>query len=474
MNRWSAPNRREFLKFLAASPLLGAAGQVQQGGDIIASAQDALNVFDFETVARQKLPPAHFGYLATGVDDDATVRANREGFSRYQMRSRRLIDVSRIDTSIRLMGVTWKTPIVLAPVSSQRAFHPEGELAVARAARSKGHLLMLSTLTTDADRGRERGARRTRLVPALRHHRLERDALDGQAGRGGRLSGAGLHCRSDQRHESRDPAAVRTPGHARLPRLPRSHQPADQERAQTDVQRTRPCGSRLAAARDLGLCQAPQGYDLDAPRDQGHRHARGRGRSPSPTAPTRSSVRITAGAPRRRDDRRSRASRKCWKAPRAAFPSSSTAASGVARTSSRPSPLAPPPSAWGDRMCGAWRRLARKASKPSSTSSRGNSSWPCATREQPRFRTSRGRTSSSGGEERRRLGGTARTRRRQLPPIFGCRSNQRQCRVEHDGNDTPSNDIERQRFHEPHRDQHPRNAADGQPDRAERRSTRSL
>ena len=148
MNRWSTPNRREFLKFLAASPLLGAAAQVQQGADIIASAQDALNVFDFETVARHKLPPAHFGYIATGVDDDATVRANREGFSRYQMRSRRLIDVSRIDTSIRLLGVNWKTPIVLAPVSSQRMFHPEGEIAVARAARSKGHLQVLSTLTT--------------------------------------------------------------------------------------------------------------------------------------------------------------------------------------------------------------------------------------------------------------------------------------------------------------------------------------
>ena len=158
MNRWSAPNRREFLKFLAASPLLGAAGQVQQAADIIASAQDALNVFDFETVARHKLPPAHFGYIATGVDDDATVRANREGFSRYQMRSRRLIDVSRIDTSIRLMGVSWKTPIVLAPVSSQRAFHPEGEIAAARAARSKGHLLILSTKPRLRSRTRTRRA----------------------------------------------------------------------------------------------------------------------------------------------------------------------------------------------------------------------------------------------------------------------------------------------------------------------------
>jgi isopentenyl diphosphate isomerase/L-lactate dehydrogenase-like FMN-dependent dehydrogenase len=148
MDSGSAPNRREFLKFLAASPLLGAVGQSQPAGGIIASPRDALNVFDFDAVAKQKLPPAHYGYIATGVDDEETLRANREGFSRFQIRSRRLIDVSRIDTSIRLMGATWKSPIILAPVSSHRAFHPEGELAVARSARSKGHLLMLSTLTT--------------------------------------------------------------------------------------------------------------------------------------------------------------------------------------------------------------------------------------------------------------------------------------------------------------------------------------
>jgi isopentenyl diphosphate isomerase/L-lactate dehydrogenase-like FMN-dependent dehydrogenase len=146
----SSTNRREFLKFLAASPLLRVAGQVPQGGDLIASVGDALNVFDFEPVARRKLPPAHYGYLATGVDDDATLRANRTGFSRFQVRARRLVDVSRLDTSISLLGATWKTPIALAPVSSLRAFHPEGELAVARASRARGHLQMLSTLTTSS------------------------------------------------------------------------------------------------------------------------------------------------------------------------------------------------------------------------------------------------------------------------------------------------------------------------------------
>jgi isopentenyl diphosphate isomerase/L-lactate dehydrogenase-like FMN-dependent dehydrogenase len=146
----SVTSRREFLKFLAASPILSVVGRAQQGGDVIAAPQDALNVFDFESAARQKLPPAHYGYLTTGVDDDATVRANRAGFSRYQIRSRRLIDVSRIDTSASVLGVKWKTPIILAPAGSQRAFHPEGEIAVARAARSKGHLQVLSTVTTSS------------------------------------------------------------------------------------------------------------------------------------------------------------------------------------------------------------------------------------------------------------------------------------------------------------------------------------
>ena len=150
------------MKFLAASPLLArgtalwktavAEAAVADSGapdrTLIASPNDALNVFDFEPVARQTLPPAHYGYLATGVDDDATLQANRTGFSKFQIRSRRLVDVRRIDTSIELFGATWKTPIVLAPVGSQKAFHADGEMASARAAAARGHLLILSTGTT--------------------------------------------------------------------------------------------------------------------------------------------------------------------------------------------------------------------------------------------------------------------------------------------------------------------------------------
>jgi isopentenyl diphosphate isomerase/L-lactate dehydrogenase-like FMN-dependent dehydrogenase len=115
---------------------------------LIASSDDAINVFDLEAVARNNLPPAHFGYMATGVDDDATLRANREGYSRLFVRPRRLVDVTNIDMSVELFGERWESPIVISPCGSQRAFHPQGELAVASAARTRNHLQILSTVTT--------------------------------------------------------------------------------------------------------------------------------------------------------------------------------------------------------------------------------------------------------------------------------------------------------------------------------------
>jgi isopentenyl diphosphate isomerase/L-lactate dehydrogenase-like FMN-dependent dehydrogenase len=167
-------HRRRFLKFLAGSPLAVLCGRAWfadrvdaaqspsdvPGGSLITSPAEALNVFDFEPVARRELPPAHFGYLTTGVDDDATLRANREGFSRFQIRPRRLVDVANVDTSVNLFGATWKSPIVLAPAASQKAFHPDGEIATARAAGAKGHLQILSTGATSSveDVGTAHGA----------------------------------------------------------------------------------------------------------------------------------------------------------------------------------------------------------------------------------------------------------------------------------------------------------------------------
>jgi len=142
--------RRRFLGFLAGSPLLAYAGLAgpSPAGSEVAEPADAINVFDLEDVARKNLPPAHFGYIATGVDDEVTLRANREGFLKFKIRSRRLVDTQQIDMRTQIFGTEWPTPIILAPAGSQRAFHEDGELATAKAARSRNHLQILSTVST--------------------------------------------------------------------------------------------------------------------------------------------------------------------------------------------------------------------------------------------------------------------------------------------------------------------------------------
>src|SRR5262245_5678501 len=161
-----AKSRRQFLKFLAASPLVGTADWSALAQELpsklpdpmlwapspttqlITSPKEAINVFDFEPVAFKNVPPAHFGYMASGIDDEVTLRANREGFLKFQLRPRRLVDVSKVDMSVDILGVKYDTPIVVAPVGGQRSFHDEGELATARGAKVGNHLQILSTATS--------------------------------------------------------------------------------------------------------------------------------------------------------------------------------------------------------------------------------------------------------------------------------------------------------------------------------------
>jgi len=160
-----ARSRRQFLQFLAGSPLLAYGGSAFAGEapsklpdpmlwapqnleELIKAPKDAINVFDFEPVCRKNVPPAHFGYMASGIDDEVTLRANREGFLKFQIRPRRLVDVSKVDMTTDILGVKYPTPIVLAPVGGQRSFHDDGELAAARGAKAGNHLQILSTATS--------------------------------------------------------------------------------------------------------------------------------------------------------------------------------------------------------------------------------------------------------------------------------------------------------------------------------------
>ena len=81
-------DRRAFLSFLAASPILAYAGLnsrwveevlaapvPQQNEVVIKSVKEALNVFDFDAAARVKLTPAHYTFITDGSFNNETLRA---------------------------------------------------------------------------------------------------------------------------------------------------------------------------------------------------------------------------------------------------------------------------------------------------------------------------------------------------------------------------------------------------------------
>jgi 4-hydroxymandelate oxidase len=137
-------NRRQFLSFLAASPAFAQAWH-QADPPVITSVKDALSIEDFEAAARKKLGLAHYGWVSSGVEEDATVRANRKGFGHFQLKPRHLVDIAKTDLHTELFGTVWDTPLFLCPIGLQKMYHPEGELPVARAAKAKKVLQVLAT-----------------------------------------------------------------------------------------------------------------------------------------------------------------------------------------------------------------------------------------------------------------------------------------------------------------------------------------
>ena len=109
---------------------------------------ELLTLADIERVAETLVPPETWGYIAGGAGDERTLSWNREAFSRYRLRPRVLVDVSRVSTETTVLGNAVSLPVLLAPTAVQQLAHEERELGTARGAAAAGTVMCLSTLAT--------------------------------------------------------------------------------------------------------------------------------------------------------------------------------------------------------------------------------------------------------------------------------------------------------------------------------------
>lgn len=158
MSHSTIETRRRLLRFLLASPLISSAAALSQWWPreagaypelaIPDAANRALDVFQMRAAAQRVLEPGPWHFIVNGADDGKTMTANRDAFDDWQIRARRLVDVSSVDTSVELFGQRLRSPILLAPAGDQQFVHADGELATVRAAAKRGHAMICSTVSS--------------------------------------------------------------------------------------------------------------------------------------------------------------------------------------------------------------------------------------------------------------------------------------------------------------------------------------
>ncbi|HEY9530904.1 MAG TPA: alpha-hydroxy acid oxidase, partial [Burkholderiales bacterium] len=105
----------------------------------------ALNIEDLRRIARRRLPRMVYEYLEGGSEDDVTLRANRQAFEAIAFSPRTLVDVSKRSQKATVFGRVYESPMGIAPVGAAGLFWHEGDIALARAARSANLPFVVST-----------------------------------------------------------------------------------------------------------------------------------------------------------------------------------------------------------------------------------------------------------------------------------------------------------------------------------------
>ena len=109
---------------------------------------DCHNIADLRELSKRRLPAPFYHFLEGAAETEYTANRNTSAFDDISLIPRCLVDVSFVDTSTTVLGQDIEWPVICAPTGASRFFHPEGELAVARAARGAGTLYSQSIMST--------------------------------------------------------------------------------------------------------------------------------------------------------------------------------------------------------------------------------------------------------------------------------------------------------------------------------------
>jgi 4-hydroxymandelate oxidase len=101
-----------------------------------------------EAAAREKVSPSTYAFYSGGSGPGRSIADNVDAWSRWYLRPRALVDVSKISTKTTVLGAEIDLPVLIAPCGFNVLAHPDAEVAVARAAAAAGTIHVLSTASS--------------------------------------------------------------------------------------------------------------------------------------------------------------------------------------------------------------------------------------------------------------------------------------------------------------------------------------
>jgi 4-hydroxymandelate oxidase len=120
----------------------------EMGSNEAVSERLPINLYEYESLAQQRLTPMAWDYYSSGAWDEVTLRENRAALDRLRLRYHVLRGVESPDLSTQILGRRHAWPVLVAPTAFARLAHDEGELAIARATAACEVTQVLSALST--------------------------------------------------------------------------------------------------------------------------------------------------------------------------------------------------------------------------------------------------------------------------------------------------------------------------------------
>ena len=146
----------------------------------------ALNIADLREMARRRVPGFAFEYVEGGAEDEATLRHNRQALADLRFVPQTLVATAARNLETSVLGQRSSAPLAIAPTGLNGMLHPEGDIALARAAAAFGIPYTLSTLSTSRleDVAAEAGGRLWMQLYVFKNRAIAEDIMTRAAAAG--------------------------------------------------------------------------------------------------------------------------------------------------------------------------------------------------------------------------------------------------------------------------------------------------